>query len=58
MAKYWVHYYDECGQCEDAIEVDALTEAELMDKAEEYRINVLSECELAGMNWGKRDEEV
>ena len=26
-------------------------------KAEEYRINMLSECELAGMDWGKRDEE-
>jgi len=58
MSKYWVHYYDTCGQCEDAIEIEALTEAELMDKAEEYRIRALSECELAGMNWGKIDKDV
>ena len=54
-ARYWVHYYDMCGQCEDAIEIEAFTEMEAINKAEEYRVSVLSECELAGMSYGKID---
>ena len=54
-AIYWVRYYDMCGQCEDAIEIEAFTEIEAINKAEEYRVRVLSECELAGMSYGKID---